>query len=446
MTKKKRQTGEAPYASRRKEVLKKIKGEAALFPAAPEQTRSRDQRQPYRQNSDFYYLTGFNEPEAALLLLGGNKGPRSVLFLRERDPQREQWTSEIVGLRRAKRRFDVDEVRDIRLLKENFPELIAQSKVLHYPPGIDLALDRDVFALFQTPLGPRLEAPHTLKDARLLTGEMRAVKDKHETAILRHAADITVQAFLDFLPLLREMRSEKHAAQALDTQFARLGADGPAFPTIVASGKNATFLHHEPKFQPLWKRELVLIDAGASFNGYAADMTRTLPVSGSFSDIQAQAYDIIYAALQQALAQAKPGGTLEMMHDAAVQALTAGLVDLGVLRGSVSRLVQSGAYRPYFMHRIGHWLGLDVHDLAPIYRDGVLLPPFSRPLAAGNALTVEPGLYFDPHDQTLPAPLRGLGIRIEEDVYITNTGHEVLTGRMPSKREDVEALMAACLK
>lgn len=433
---------ESRYANRRKKIIKQIKGEAAVFYSAPECTLSRDQFHPYRQNSDFLYLTGIKEPHAALVLLGSTRGPRSILFLRERNPTQERWTGELIGLKRAKRRFHIDEVRPISEFASSLPKLLTHSRVLHYAPGSNPESDSCIWKLFQSQVSPRFNFPHTLKDSRLLTSELRMVKDREEIRTIRHVSDITSQAFLDFIPDLRTVKSEKHGVRVLESHFARLGAEGVAFPTIIASGRNATVLHHEPRFQPLWKRELVLIDAGALFNGYAADLSRTLPVSGVFSQPQADVYEVVHSALRDSLNAAKPGSTLDAIHRAAVRTITSGLVDLGLLHGSTSQLIEKEAYKPYYMHRTSHWLGIDVHDISSIYCDEYLVPPLTRPLVPGNVITVEPGLYFDPKDKSLLTEFRGIGVRIEEDVLITSSGCEILTARMPTDREEIETLMA----
>ena len=254
-------------------------------------------------------------------------------------------------------------------------------------------------------------------------------------------AILRLKLFINFCKKLSDVRSERHGAELLEAEFARLGAHGIAFNTIVASGKNATTLHHTPKFQPLWKRELVLIDAGAVFQGYAADISRTVPVSGSFTAPQAAVYDIVLQAQSAAIKGSEPGSSLEDVHRLAVAELTKGLVKLGILEGKVSQLISQGVYRPYYMHRTGHWMGLDVHDISPVYCDEFFVHPWQRPLEAGNVYTVEPGLYFDPRDKSIPEAYRGIGIRIEDDILITNSGCEVLTNRMPREREEIEELM-----
>lgn len=431
---------ESIYANRRKKLLRNIRDEAALFPASP-RVITNSCEQPYRQNSDFYYLTGFSEPQSALLLLGSSRGPRSVLYVREKDALREQWQGEMCGVKKAKRIFRVDETRDVEQLKNDLPQFLSDKRVLHYAAGVDPQIDSLVWDLFRSGYGPRLNFPEAIKDSRILTSEMRITKDRQEIARIRHVVDITAHGFLRLAPRLKTVSSEAHAAKLLESFFVELGAHDMGFPTIVAAGKHAVVLHHSPTLQPLWKRELVLVDAGASFGGYAGDITRTFPVSGKFSGPQAQLYDIVLEARRQALAAAKPNSTLEDMHRAAVRAITKGLCELGLMQGSLSQLLTEEAYKRFYMHRTGHWLGLDVHDIAPIYSRGRRISAYERPLEAGNVLTVEPGLYISPKEDSVPKEFRGIGIRIEEDVLITPSGCSILSARMPVSRPDIEALM-----
>jgi Xaa-Pro aminopeptidase len=430
---------ELGFVSRRQNILKRIKGEAALFCAAEEKIRSRDLKHNYHQDSDFYYLTGFDEPNAALLLIGKTKGSRSILFLREREPQNETWHGEMLGLKRAKKKFKVDEVRDISTLKNSLAELLSQTTTLHYSPGSNSCYD--VWNLFKSTIGPRINFPHTLADARLLTGQMRVVKDKSEISLIKHACEISAKAYLELLPMLKHIKSEKHAAKILESLFVRYGGDGLSFPSIIASGKNATTLHHSPELSPIWQRELVLIDAGASFKNYTSDITRTIPPSGTFSSAQADVYDVVQNALEKAREKCKPNSTLEDIHQASLKAITAGLIDLGILRGGLQQLISSKAYSPYFMHRTSHWLGLDVHDVSPIYMDEFLVPPATRPLEPGNIFTIEPGLYLPAEDSKIPVRYRGIGIRIEDTILINKEGSENLTKKVPTSREELETII-----
>lgn len=434
---------EATYEARRKNIIRRLKGEAALFCSAPEQVQSRDLLYPYRQNSDLFYLTGFEEPEAALVLIGTGDGPRSVLFVRERNIENERWVGERLGVKRARRKFRVDEVRDIQNFETDICKLLQSARTLHYAAGTNPTVDTLIWKIFQTHTGPRSALPVTMSDARLITGEMRSTKDRREIQLTKHAATITAFGFEQIARELKSLSSEAHAARVLESHFVKRGASGLAFPTIVASGKNATVLHHHPQLQPLWKKELVLIDAGATYRGYCADVTRVFPVSGKFSAEQADVYDIVHEALVAATAKAKPGNTLNQIHDAAVRVITSGLVDLKILRGNISDLIEQGKFRKYFMHRSGHWLGIDVHDISPpsFGRTNNAHSSYTRPLVAGNMFTIEPGIYIDVKDETVPRKYRGIGVRLEDNVVLTENNARVLTSAIPLDRETVEQMV-----
>ena len=429
---------ESHFLARRKRLLKLIRGSVAIFVSAHGTGESHPP-----SAKDLFYLTGFEEPDSALILLGNSKGPRSILYLRERDPQSERWNGERLGIKRAKKRFAVDEVRDFSKLSDDLRDHLSGINTLHYAPGSNSHIDSAIWRIFRGTPAPRLSAPNILSDSRLLTSELRWVKDKQEIQAIKHACDITARALVETLPRLKDCTSEKHAAQVLESQFTRLGAHGLAFSTIVASGRNATVLHHKPTLQPLWRRELVLFDCGSSFNGYASDISRTVPASGRFTAQQADVYDVVLAARDRAVERAKPGATLDEIHMAAVRQLVRGLIDLGILRGSVSDNVESGNYKPFYMHRTGHWLGLDVHDCSPITNpteSTLPLPAQLRPLVPGCVFTIEPGLYFDLKDDSIPVEYRGIGIRIEDDLHITVDGSEILSNLAPLQRDEIEAL------
>ena len=323
------------------------------------------------------------------------------------------------------------------------PKLLGDSSVLHFAPGVDDSIDELVFSGFKNKIAPQKGAVHALKDVRLLTAQLRWVKDAQEIRAIRHAVDITAHGFRMLLPTLKEAVSEAHAAAMLQSYFARLGAPLVGFPTIVASGRNATVLHHEPTLQPLWKRELVLIDAGAYWRGYSGDITRTVPVSGHFQPAHAAVYDVVVRAVKAAVAKSKPGNTLEAIYEAAVAELIEGLVDLKIFKGRHDPQKDHKRLSRYFMHRVSHWLGLDVHDIWPLgeEKSNGPNPSHARPLVPGNVFTIEPGLYFDLKDETVPKQFRGIGIRVEEDILITETGCEVLSSKIPIDRIELESLL-----
>lgn len=435
---------EKRYANRRKKIIKSIPCDVAVFASAPELLVSRDMSLPYRQNSDFFYLSGFNEPGAVIVLIGANRGPRSILFLRDRDKTREIWEGERLGLLRAKRRMKFDEIYNISELIKELPPLIKQGEVLHYALGSNSLIDAHILDLYQSNVNPRHNFPHTIKDSRLITSEMRFVKDKEEILSIEHAADITTRGMFELSKQLKSLTSERHAAAQLESHFAKFGATGVGFPTIIAAGKNATCLHHTPQHDPVWHRELVLIDAGALYKGYSGDVSRTLPVSGKFSEPHGEVYDLVEKALQAGISAAKPMNTLDHIHKTVVRTLSRGLIELGLLKGDTNTVVNDESYKEFYMHRSGHLLGLDVHDISPIYDDPpeARISPHSRPLVPGSVFTIEPGLYFDPQNKSIPKAFRGIGIRIEEDIVITDNGCAVLSNRFPTARQEIEAMIS----
>ena len=435
------EASEAIFRGRRQKLLRQIGGEAALFYSSDEKVFSRDLNYPYRYDSDFFYFTGIEEPSAALLLLGKQRGPRSILFLREKDPERERWLGPMLGLRKARRSIRVDEVRNIENFESELISLLKNTRSLHFTPGIHPERDRFIWDLFCSPCGPQQNFPNQIKDARLLSAELRIKKGPNEVRHLRHVADITAHSIIALIRDFKSITSELHAARVLESHFARLGAKGLAFPTIIASGKNATCLHHSPSLSPLWRREMVLIDCGANFRGYSADITRTVPYAGKFTSAQKEAHTVVHQALQAAIRRSKVGNTLFGIHQAALREITKGLIDLGVLRGSLETNLEKKNYFPYFMHRTSHWLGLDAHDIAPRELNPKSTT-FERKLQVGNVFTIEPGLYFSPAEKNVPPAFKGIGIRLEEDILITDTGCEVLTANLPVAADDIEQIMA----
>ncbi|MCC6954626.1 MAG: aminopeptidase P N-terminal domain-containing protein [Deltaproteobacteria bacterium] len=433
---------ESVYAKRRREVLKRINGGVALFTANPVATLSRDRDYPFHQHTDFFYLTGFNEPEAALVLRSDGHGPSSVLFLRDSDPQRERWEGPRLGLKKARKAFQVDEVRPFVELPRKFRELVLGHPTLYYSPAGIRAIDELVFASLRSPVESREPLPFSVTDARAILNDMRVVKDHHEIELMRRAAAITGQSLIDISPMLPEFETELDVARSLESLFTQYGADGFAFDTIVASGPNATSLHHRPGTRKLRRSEAILIDSGATYGHYCADITRVLPLNGAFSPAQAVVYEIVHTALTNVTKRIRPGITLDELQRKAVKELSTGLVDAKIVKGPASAVILAGTYKKYYMHGIGHWLGLDSHDPSPFVsqKNGSFLAGRLRPLEAGNVITIEPGLYFDPKETSVAKEFRGIGIRLEDDVLVTSRGYDVLTGRVPSSREDIEAI------
>ncbi|MBX6364672.1 MAG: aminopeptidase P N-terminal domain-containing protein [Gemmatimonadetes bacterium] len=431
----------AVHADRRARVLRALGDGAMVLPAAPEVRIGRDQDLPYRVDPDLYYLTGYTEPEAVAVLTPGTEAP-FTLFVRPRDPDRELWTGRRGGVEAACEVFGADQAFPIAELPARLPALLAGYDTIYarFGGGRD-----DVEALLRRILvdarrtRPRAgRGPQALVDPGRLLDDMRLVKDAHELRLMREAATISVAAFREAAAVIRPGAGEWEVQAALDAGFRRRGADGPAFETIVGSGENATVLHYVRNDRPMRAGELVLLAAGALYGRYAADITRVFPVSGRFSGPQRALYDVVRAAHDAAIAAARPGAAFDAVHDAAVAVLVAGLVELGVLTGDVEALrADETAYKAYFPHRTSHWLGLDVHDVGDYARDGA-----PRRLEPGMVLTVEPGLYIPATALGAPEALRGVGIRIEDDVLVTAEGPEVLTCELPVDADAVAALVA----
>ena len=436
---------EKQFLARRNRLSKLIKGDLALIPSAANMPKGRDLEFPIEQDRDFYYFTGFGEPSSLLVLSGKKSGPRSILYLRDRNATQEKWTGDRMGIQRAKRRFNVDEIRNIDNLRTDLPELAKGAHTIHAPFGINPKLDRMLLDTVSNRPGPNFDSPTGLCDVRVLTSELRFVKERDEIAGIKHAIDITIRSFTEILPQISRLNSERHGARVLEAFFAKHGAHGLAFDTIFASGKNATTLHHEPALSPIWKKELLLIDAGASYQGYCADITRTVPASGRFSPAQAEIHDLVYEALRVAISKVKPGTTRRQIHEAVCRILSDGLTHLKILKGNATTNYEDKKYQRFFPHYVGHWLGLDVHDVNPISASSdnlrARLDSKERPVVPGVLFTLEPGVYLDARDESIPKKFRGIGVRLEEDILVTSTGASVLTSKLPVARSDIEAMM-----
>jgi Xaa-Pro aminopeptidase len=432
------------YAARRRRLLDAMEPDSvALLLGATPAVRSRDTHFPFRQDSDFHYLTGFDHPHAAAVLRKDG-GPPFALFVEPRDRDAETWTGYRPGVEGAVREFGADEAHPIGELLDKLPILIERARRVYHVLGRDARIDAKLSeTMEQARLRSRLGAapPDAILDPRALLHEMRLVKEPEELDIMRRAAEISREAHAAAAALAREGVYEYELAAALDFTFRRRGAAGPAYESIVGGGRNATILHYVANDQPLRQGELVLIDAGAEFQGYASDVTRTYPVGGSFGGAARAVYEVVLAAQEAAIERTRPGATIEEIHDAALRRLVEGMVGLGLVAGPVDDAIQGGSYRRYYMHRTSHWLGLDVHDVGAYVQAGK-----PRPLVPGMVLTVEPGLYVPADDEKAPAPLRGIGVRIEDDLAITDEGHDILTAEIPKRAADVEALVRAGIR
>lgn len=429
------------FLRRRQQLLAKMApGSAALIFAAPEVTRSADSEYPFRQNSDFWYFTGFNEPEALLVLIkSDDTHNHSVLFNRVRDKTAEIWFGRRLGQDAAPEKLAVDRALAWDELNEQLFQLLNGLDVVYHAQGQYDFADAAVFhALDKLRRGSRqnLTAPATLTDWRPWVHEMRLFKSEEEIAVLRRAGEITALAHTRAMEKCRPGMFEYQLEGEILHEFNRHGARFPSYNTIVGGGENGCILHYTENESPLQDGELVLIDAGCEYQGYAGDITRTFPINGKFTPAQREIYGIVLASLDAALELYRPGTSMQEVTQEVVRIMIAGLAKLGILKGDVDQLISENAHRPYFMHGLSHWLGLDVHDV------GVYGPDRSRTLEPGMVITVEPGLYIAP-DADVPPQYRGIGIRIEDDILITETGNENLTASVVKRPDDIEALMAA---
>jgi Xaa-Pro aminopeptidase len=424
----------APYIARRRRLAEALGAGVAVVPTAPERVRNRDTHFPYRFDSHFYYLTGFPEPEAVLVVLAG----KTILFCRERNPERETWEGFRHGPEAARERFGFDEAHPIETLDEKLAVLLENQPTLFYPMGADAQWDaRAIHWLNAVRAKSRagVAAPERVQDVRALIDEMRLVKDAQEVALMRRAARIAASAHRRAMQATRPGRNEYEVEAELLYEFRRNGAQFPSYSPIVAGGANACVLHYVFNDAPLADGDLLLIDAGCELDGYASDVTRTFPVNGRFSAAQRDAYEIVLAAQSAALDKVRSGAAWNEPHDAAVRVLAQGMLDLRLLQGSLDEVLEKETYKRFYMHRTGHWLGLDVHDAGEYKRSGAW-----RALVPGMMLTVEPGLYIRADDD-VPEALRNIGIRIEDDVRVADNGCEVLTAEAPKAIADIEALM-----
>ena len=411
----------------------------AIIPAAKELTRSRDTEYAFRQDSDFFYLTGFNEPDAVLVLTPG-KGFETTIFCRAKDRMAEIWCGRRMGPEQAKTQLGFDASYGLESLDEHLLQLINGKSHLYFAQGTYPEFDQQVWQYIDTLRnGPKrgYKAPHTIKDIRTLIHEMRLFKSDFELDLMRQAGKISAAAHVRAMQYAQAGATEYQLEAEIHHHYAMNGARHPAYGTIVGSGDNANILHYTENSAGLVDGELVLIDSGCELQGYAADITRTFPVNGQFSAPQKQLYQLVLDAQLAALAVVKPGNTLKMAGDEAIKVLTQGMIELGLLQGELAELIDNQAFKAFYMHGVGHWLGLDVHDVGDYKQDEK-----DRPFEPGMVLTIEPGIYVA-NDAIAPEQFKGIGIRIEDDVVITATGHEVLTAYVPKTIAEIEALMQA---
>jgi len=428
-----------PFRARRREVMQLMGGGIAIVPTAPHQVRNRDVYFPYRADSDFHYLTGFPEPEAVAVLAPGREEGEFILFCRPRDRERETWDGRRFGVEGARQHFGADEAHPIGDIDTVLPRLLEDCERVFVPVGRLPEFDMKVLhwvAEIKERVRTGVHAPGEIVDITHILHEMRLIKSAEELRLMRRAGRVSAEAHIRAMRACRPGMMEYEIQAELEYVFRSNGAAFPAYPPIVAGGRNALILHYDENRDPLGDGDLLLIDAGAEIEGYAGDITRTFPVNGRFSAAQREVYEVVLAAQREAISRVRAGNPWNAPHDAAVRVLTEGLIALGLLQGDVEEAIGADSYRRFYMHRTGHWLGLDVHDVGDYKVDGLW-----RELEPGMVLTVEPGLYI-PEDDDIDPRLRGIGIRIEDDVAVRRRGHEVLTAGVPVDPDEIEALMA----
>lgn len=428
-------TSNGELEERQKRVLAAIGQGVMILPSAPLAIRNNDVEHEYRQDSDLFYLTGFDEPESTLVMRGGHAEP-VVMFVRPRDPEREVWDGQRAGVEGAVRDFGASVAFSTQELGAKLPELLENVSRVYYRIGRDKAFDEIVLSAID-----RVRArakfgvawPVEIVDPATVVHEMRVIKSKAELDAMRRAVDITKEAHIAAMGMARPGVYEYEVEAVLRAIFRKHGSERPAYGPIVGSGPNATVLHYRKNDRRLGDGDLLLIDAGCEYGYYASDITRTFPVSGHFSKPQREVYEIVLQAQLASIDATKPGATLEEVHDASVQVIAKGLVDLGLIPGPLDKALETAAYKKFFMHRTSHWLGMDVHDVGRYFDAGK-----ARPLAAGMVLTVEPGIYIAETEASVPLEYRGIGVRIEDDVLVTPEGSAVLSSAIPKTVEDVE--------
>ena len=426
------------HARRRARLTKILKEGLLLVPTSHERARNADSHYDYRWDSYFYYLTGFREPEAVVAITLGKK-PRHILFCRDKNLEREIWDGFRFGPAMAKEVFEFDEAYSITELESRIPELMTNCDVVHTPLGADAEWDQSISRWLNTvraKIRTGVTAPVELKDARHTLNAMRLIKDEVEIEIMARAGKISSDAHVRAMKLAKPGMFEYQVEAEVLHEFIRNGARQPAYGSIVAAGANACVLHYRENSAPLRKGDLMLIDAGCELESYAADITRTFPIASKFSGPQKDIYELVLESQLACIKAVKPGAPFGKYHEVAVNVLAQGLIDLKLCKGSLAKVIETEAYKQFYMHRAGHWLGLDVHDAGDYKRNGkwVALEP-------GMVLTVEPGLYIRPADN-VPKHFWDIGVRIEDDVLVTRTGNRVLTASCPKSVKDIEALTA----
>ena len=429
------------FARRRRRLLQMMgDGAIAILPAPPVCLRNRHNEYPYRPDSDLFYLTGFPEPEAVLVLIPGRSHGEYILFCRERDPRMEQWSGARAGQEGAVQQYGADDSFPISDIDDILPGLLENRSRVYYTMGRERDFDQRLIGWIDRLRGRArsgVHAPDNITALEHLLHEMRLIKSAAEIKAMRRAASITVQAHRRAMRLCRPGLHEYQIEAELLHQFVSEGCRSPAYSSIVAAGGNGCILHYTANSARMRSGELLLVDAGAEYQSYAADVTTTFPVSGRFRPAQRALYNVVLAAQREAIATIAPGRHWNEPHEAAVRAITEGLVELGLLRGRVATLIRKESYKRFFMHRTGHWLGMDVHDVGE-YQVGENW----RMLEPGMVMTVEPGVYIPAGSRGVDRKWWNIGIRIEDDVLVTRDGCEILSAGLPRTVEEIEAFMS----
>ncbi|MDJ0903282.1 MAG: aminopeptidase P N-terminal domain-containing protein [Xenococcus sp. MO_188.B8] len=436
--------GKSEYQQRREQLMAKVGSGTAIFHSAPMAVMHNDVEYVYRQDSDFYYLTGFNEPEAVAVFAPHHEEHRFILFVQPKDPDKETWTGYRCGVEGAKEMYGADEAYPIAELAEKLPQYVAKADRIYYRLGRDQDLNNTILSLWQRLMAMyqrKGTGPTAIADTRTLTFTMRSVKSPAEIDLMRQAATISAQAHNRAREFARPGVYEYQVEAEIEHTFRLAGAMGVAYPSIVASGANACVLHYIENNCQIGDNDLLLIDAGCSYDYYNGDITRTFPVNGKFTPEQKTLYELVLEAQLQAIAQVKPGNSYNSSHDTAVSVLVDGLLDLGLLKGDKEEIIKEEKYKPFYMHRTGHWLGLDVHDVG-LYKHN---EDTWQTLQPGHILTVEPGIYISPHikpaegQPEIPDCWKGIGIRIEDDVLVIEDGNEILTADVPKSLSEISS-------
>lgn len=412
----------------------------AIIPSAREAVRSHDTTYRYRQSSDFYYLTGFDEPDSIAVIRPGYADGAYTLFVRPRDPEKEAWDGERAGVEGAKELYGADAAHPVAEFNQKLGDLLGGTRNLYYRLGSDRDLDDQLIRKLAEMRGLTrrgVVAPVTVTDLAHILHEMRRVKSADEIKLVERAAEITAEGHVEAMRQVKPGMKEYEVEALIEYIFRKHGASAPAYGSIVGTGNNATVLHYVKNDATLKDGELLLVDAGAEYKGYAADITRTFPVSGKFTDAHRDIYELVLKADEECVARARAGVSMDELYDRSAEILTEGMVSLGILQGETAKLIEEEAHKKFYMHKLGHFLGMDVHDVGLYYESGK-----ARSLQPGMIVTIEPGLYFTKDAEGVPDKYRGIGVRIEDDVLITAEGNRVLTSGVPKSVEEIEKLMA----